>query len=220
MLVLVIGVSVWSVVEVAKLHLDHTPRWPPGITPAGAGEITPRARTLLVKDRGPRVHQGLGDQAHLWRGLELACNDLAGALCEAADAFAEQHAKRAQQPAQLVLDPDPRAHQHLARREQRTDLIVAAALDAYLLEPAGAHDLSKAGSVVPVRLDGTHLQGSVRVTRIHTDDRHLPLGQLVPQPDRKGGLSPFRPAPGQERRAPGNRKSPQGRSAEVVHQLG
>ena len=23
----------WSVVEVAKLHLDHTPRWPPEITP-------------------------------------------------------------------------------------------------------------------------------------------------------------------------------------------
>jgi two-component system, LuxR family, response regulator FixJ len=33
MVVLVIGVSVWSVVEVAKLHLDHTPRWPPEITP-------------------------------------------------------------------------------------------------------------------------------------------------------------------------------------------
>ena len=30
------GVSVWSVVEVAKLHLDHTPRWPPGITPLTA----------------------------------------------------------------------------------------------------------------------------------------------------------------------------------------
>jgi len=27
---------VWSVVEVAKLHLDHTPRWPPGITPSTA----------------------------------------------------------------------------------------------------------------------------------------------------------------------------------------
>ena len=30
------GVSVWSMVEVAKLHLDHTPRWPPGITPLTA----------------------------------------------------------------------------------------------------------------------------------------------------------------------------------------
>ena len=36
MFVLVIGVSVWFVVEVAKLHLDHTPRWPPEITPKTA----------------------------------------------------------------------------------------------------------------------------------------------------------------------------------------
>ena len=36
MFVLVIGVSVWVVVEVTKLHLDHTPRWPPGITPMTA----------------------------------------------------------------------------------------------------------------------------------------------------------------------------------------
>ena len=33
MFVLVIGVSMWSGVEVGKLHLDHTPRWPPRITP-------------------------------------------------------------------------------------------------------------------------------------------------------------------------------------------
>jgi hypothetical protein len=39
MLVLVIGVSVWSVVEVAKLHLDHTPRWPPEITPLPAQKL-------------------------------------------------------------------------------------------------------------------------------------------------------------------------------------
>jgi hypothetical protein len=36
---LVIGVSVWSVVEVAKLHLDHTPRWPPEITPLTAHKL-------------------------------------------------------------------------------------------------------------------------------------------------------------------------------------
>src|SRR6056297_2495610 len=34
MLVLLIGVSVWFVVEASKLHLDHTPRWPPRPTPA------------------------------------------------------------------------------------------------------------------------------------------------------------------------------------------
>ena len=39
MLVLVIGVSVWFVVEVAKLHLDHTPRWPPEITPLTAQKL-------------------------------------------------------------------------------------------------------------------------------------------------------------------------------------
>ncbi|MCR9062229.1 MAG: hypothetical protein NXI02_33270, partial [Rhodobacteraceae bacterium] len=33
------GGSVWSVVEVAKLHLEHTPRWPPGITPPTAMPI-------------------------------------------------------------------------------------------------------------------------------------------------------------------------------------
>ncbi len=33
MVVLVIGDSVWSRVEASKLHLDHTPRWPPEITP-------------------------------------------------------------------------------------------------------------------------------------------------------------------------------------------
>ena len=33
MVVLVIGDSVWSGVEASKLHLDHTPRWPPEITP-------------------------------------------------------------------------------------------------------------------------------------------------------------------------------------------
>ena len=33
------GVSVWSVVEVAKLHLDHTPQWPPGITPLKAQKL-------------------------------------------------------------------------------------------------------------------------------------------------------------------------------------
>ena len=27
------GVSVWFVGEVVKLHLDHTPRWPPEIRP-------------------------------------------------------------------------------------------------------------------------------------------------------------------------------------------
>jgi len=36
MFVLVIGVSMWSGVEVSKLHLDHTPRWPPRITPLTA----------------------------------------------------------------------------------------------------------------------------------------------------------------------------------------
>ena len=36
MLVLVIGVSVRFVVEASKLHLDHTPRWPPRITPSTA----------------------------------------------------------------------------------------------------------------------------------------------------------------------------------------
>ena len=39
MFVLVIGVSVGSVVEVAKLHLDHTPRWPPEITPLTAQKL-------------------------------------------------------------------------------------------------------------------------------------------------------------------------------------
>jgi hypothetical protein len=39
MFVLVIGVSVRSVVEVAKLHLDHTPRWPPRITPMKAQKL-------------------------------------------------------------------------------------------------------------------------------------------------------------------------------------
>jgi hypothetical protein len=39
MVVLVIGVSVWFVVEVAKLHLDHTPRWPPEITPLTAQKL-------------------------------------------------------------------------------------------------------------------------------------------------------------------------------------
>ena len=39
MLVFVIGVSVRFVVEVAKLHLDHTPRWPTGITPPAAMEL-------------------------------------------------------------------------------------------------------------------------------------------------------------------------------------
>ena len=29
----------WSVVEVAKLHLDHTPRWPPEITPLTAPKL-------------------------------------------------------------------------------------------------------------------------------------------------------------------------------------
>lgn len=39
MVVLVIGVSVWFVVEASKLHLDYTPRWPPGITPLTAQKL-------------------------------------------------------------------------------------------------------------------------------------------------------------------------------------
>jgi hypothetical protein len=39
MFVLVIGVSMWFMVEVAKLHLDPTPRWPPRITPLVAMKL-------------------------------------------------------------------------------------------------------------------------------------------------------------------------------------
>lgn len=36
MVVLVTGFSGWSVVEVAKFHLDHTSRWPSAIKPSPA----------------------------------------------------------------------------------------------------------------------------------------------------------------------------------------
>jgi hypothetical protein len=58
MVVLVIGVSVWFVVEVAKLHLDHTPRWPPEITPLTAQKLHHARGRYVPKLRGKIVGFG------------------------------------------------------------------------------------------------------------------------------------------------------------------
>lgn len=45
MLVLAIGISALSVVDVTELNLDHTPRSPPGITPLKARNHTSSSDT-------------------------------------------------------------------------------------------------------------------------------------------------------------------------------